>query len=228
MARIHPRPPSGDKPSPASSALAVVPAAAAQTMLGLQVLIGSETRLPLDPEWIARELFPGVPLAMSTDRVIRDVLVLEEAGHVRSWAQSGREWLALTSPRHPGRPEPFSTAWEREKEGERERAQERAREDARQRARARIAQEDLEDAETWTRWDIEHSRPTAAPRPERPALLRAPPLGCPDHPEGTFEECGPCGTAITRRKMFLARQRYEQQLSVFEEQQWEGFASDPF
>lgn len=240
LGRTHPPHPSGEPPSTASSALAAVPASAAQTLIGLQALVGSESRIPLDPEWIAKQLFPGLPLHLSTDRVIRDVLVLEDAGHARTWAQNDREWLALphrsghahepaqastaSSPASPSTG-PFSLAWEREGEREGTRVRAGASEGARARARELMDSEDLELAE---RWELEYSKPAPRARPERPAILQGPPLGCQEHPQGTLEECGPCGTAAERRRMFLARHKYEQQLELFVESQWEGVDRDVF
>lgn len=240
MVRTHPQPPPGSEPSPASRALAAVPAPAAQTLLGLQVLIGEMPRIPLDVEWIARQLLDGMPLSWATDRIERDVLVLEDAGHVVTWAQDGREWLAL--PRsgpaaHPPAPAPpsgpsappspgpiFNGLGERERERERTRSQEQARE----RAKVRAEAERLESA---ARWALEYSKPRSRKAPQRPRLLDAPPRGCPDHPDGTFEECGPCGLAADKRKSWLANEKYMDELVLFEESQameWEGVGDEPF
>lgn len=229
MERTHPLPPPGAEPSTAYNALAAVPASAAHTLLGLRVLMGQESRIPLDVPWIAQQLFPGLPEAWATDRVERDVLTLEDAGHASTWVQHGREWLALpphgAAPHPPAQPpparspgpvfrDPFSSAWEREKE----------KENARARARAHALAEDQEIA---AQWEAEYSTPGPRSRPSRPARLQAPPLGCPDHPNGTVtEECGPCGTAAERRKTFLARFRYDERLEMFEESQGEVWVPD--
>lgn len=234
MERTHPPHPPGGEPSRASSvpaALAGVSAEAALTLVGLQMLMYRVTPVPLDPEWLARTLFPGLPAASTADRVVLDVLVLEEAGCVVTWAQDGREWVSLapalatasTAPQQPAAPlltPPFSPTGEREKEKERERRREQAR------ARAR-EQLDAEEREQASRWELEYSQATRK-RPDRPARLQAPPIGCPEHPYGTTSECGPCGTASERRKTFLDKQRYEEQLALFEESQWEGFDDRTF
>lgn len=238
LERTHPPHPPGDEPSPASSALAAlagVSAEAALTMVGLQMLTYRMSPVPLDPEWLARTLFPALPVSSTGDRVVLDVLALEEAGCVVTWAQDGREWVALAPA--PARPTeappaaphthpaehseaPFSPAGERE----REREQERRREHARARAREQMQEEEREQA---SRWEQQYST-TSRRRPERPARLQAPPIGCPDHPHGSTNECGPCGTAWERRKTFLEMHRYEEQLALFEESQWEGFDREPF
>lgn len=238
--RTHQQPQPGSEPSPASRALAAVPASAAQTLLGLQVLVGEQSRIPLDVEWIAKQLLDGMPLGWAVDRIERDVLVLEDAGHVVTWAQDGREWLGL--PRtgraaHPPALAPsgafsgppstgpiFIGLGEREREGERERVHEQARE----RARARAEAERLESS---GRWALEYSKPRPRKPPRRPRLLDAPPRGCPDHPNGTFEECGPCGLAADTRKTWLANEKYMEELVLFEESQamqWEDLGSDTF
>jgi hypothetical protein len=225
--RTHPQHPHSDARSTASRALAAVPAPAAQTLLGLQALIGDQSRIPLDVEWIAKQLLDGMPIAWAADRIERDVLVLEDAGHVVTWAQDGREWLALPRRGHAApRPAqahsvgfsepPFSSAWEREREGEKE----RARGSARARAWERM---DAETRESAAHWASEYSE-IVPQRPKRPARLDAPPLGCPDHPNGTMQECGKCGTAAERRKTFLAGERYLDDMVRYEEakqQQWE-------
>ncbi|MEJ1087040.1 hypothetical protein WDU99_01770 [Microbacterium sp. Mu-80] len=214
-----------------------MPASAAQTLLGLQALIGSESRIPLDPGWIAKQLFDGMPLSWATDRIERDVLVLEDAGHVVTWAQDGREWLALprsgpAAARHAPSPrgascEPPSTRPIFIGLGERER--EKERESARERALARVQAENRESSDRWALGAAER-RPRKPPK--RPRILDAPPRGCADHPNGTVdEECGPCGTAADIRKTWLANEKYLDELVLFEESQatqWEDLGRDTF
>lgn len=192
--------------------------------------------MPLDVEWIAKQLLDGMPLDWATDRIERDVLALEEAGHVATWAQDGREWLALrrSGPAaHQPAPDPHrafcappSTGPIFIGLGERER--ERQHESARERARERLLAEERESA---ARWALEYSRPRPRKPPQRPRLLEAPPRGCPDHPSGTFEECGPCGLAADIRKTWLANEKYLEELVVFEEAtaaQWEDISREEF
>lgn len=212
-----------------------MPAPAAQTLLGLSALMGEQSRIPLDVEWIAKQLLAGMPVEWAADRIVRDVLVLEDAGHVVTWAQDGREWLALPRSGHaapqpaPDRPGascappsgPIFIGL-----GERERERQHA--SARERARERVQAEERESA---ARWALEYSRPRPRKPPQRPRLLDAPPRGCPDHPNGTFDECGPCGLAADIRKTWLANEKYVEELVVFEESQaaqWEDISRDEF
>lgn len=239
MERTHPPHPPGGEPSPASNepaALAGVSAEAALTLVGLQMLAHRMNPVPLEPTWLSRQLYPSMPMAAAVDRVIVDVITLEDAGCVVTWAsEDDQEWVALApAPLRPAeapsaaphRPSgatssvPFSAVGERE----REREQERRREQARARAREQMEAEEREQA---ARWEQQYSL-TARRRPERPARLQAPPIGCPDHPHGSTDECGPCGTAWERRKTFLEQHKYEEQLALFEESQWEGFDGEPF
>ena len=52
--------------------------------------------------------------------------------------------------------------------------------------------------------------------PRRPLLIDAPPLGCPEHPDGTFPDCGPCGTARRRHDRWVQQERYTQQVTDWE------------
>lgn len=202
--------------------------------------MGEQSRIPLDVEWIAKQLLAGMPIAWAADRIVRDVLVLEDAGHVVTWAQDGREWLALhrsgpAAPQPaPGRPgascaPPSGPIFIGLEERERERERASTHEQARERARARAEAERLESS---GRWELEYSKPRPRKPPRRPRILDAPPRGCPDHPNGTIsEECGPCGTAADIRKTWLANEKYLDELVLFEEsqqQQWEDMGSDTF
>lgn len=58
----------------------------------------------------------------------------------------------------------------------------------------------------WREWEGEQE--TGVRGVKRPVLLDAPPIGCPDHPNGRFEECGPCGTARRRHDRWVAQEKY--------------------
>ncbi|MEV8269135.1 hypothetical protein AB0P19_02235 [Microbacterium oleivorans] len=186
-----------------------LPTEAAPTALGLLRLAGNEP-MRLDPARVAAQLYPADPRPASTERVILHVVMLEEAGFLTTWADSTGEWLTLLDPTAPTppqapQPDPFSPAGEREKERD-------ARARARERARARA----LAEEQAWeARW-ADRSQPQLS-RPERPRLLDAPPIGCHEHPNGTLTPCGPCGTAAEYRRQWLAREKYVEQLSIFEE-----------
>ena len=73
--------------------------------------------------------------------------------------------------------------------------------------------EGAERASQWAEWAAEQERTTP---PRRPLLLDAPPIGCPDHPNGRIEDCGPCGTFRRRHDRWVAQQRYTEQVERFE------------
>lgn len=92
---------------------------------------------------------------------------------------------------------------------------------ARERADGRVRAETSERAGAWAEWE---RRQEQAPRPPaRPLLLDAPPLGCPDHPNGRYEDCGPCGTARRRHDKWVAQERYTQQLAGHDTEDEEPF-----
>lgn len=72
-------------------------------------------------------------------------------------------------------------------------------------ARERVLRENAERVGVWREWEGEQEREQG---PKRPMLLDAPPIGCPDHPNGRFEECGPCGTARRRHDRWVAQEKY--------------------
>ncbi|WP_218823006.1 hypothetical protein [Microbacterium sp. Yaish 1] len=218
-------PPSGGGHSMVPNVLGL-PLEAAPTALGLRMLAGTSP-MRLRPESIAAQLYPTMSATAATELVILHVVMLEEAGHARTWADESGEWLVmlplpseaptvpLTAPSAPGpafAPRPaFSPA------GESERERERARARARERARARA---DAEAQEWATRWASQGPAQPVLSRPARPDLLNAPPIGCHEHPNGTTTvPCGPCGTAAAYRRQWLANRRYMEQLAIFEEQQ---------
>lgn len=201
------------------------------------MLIGTQPRIPLDAEWIAKQLLEGMPLGWAIDRIERDVLVLEDAGYVVTWAQDGREWLALPRSGHnalhaalaspiassiaPSTGPIFIGLGEKEREGESTSARERAR-----------ARADAENRDLAAHRELEYSKPRPRKPPRRPRILNAPPRGCRDHPDGVIdEECGPCGTAADIRKTWLANEKYMEELVLFEEArelEWEGLGDDTF
>ncbi|MDQ1206189.1 hypothetical protein [Microbacterium sp. SORGH_AS_0862] len=219
-------PPRGAAPSTLPTVLGL-PVEAAPTAVGLRLLAGEKNLLQLNPTALAAQLYPTEPIRSATERVILHVVMLEEAGHLSTWIADGQEWLSMTPPSNLPRSAlrashapSFSPAGEREGEGARARAR------ARERAQAQVDAEERERAVRWAAWNRDQTY--AAPRrPDRPALLDAPPIGCPDHPNGHYEPCGPCGTAAARRREYLARHTYLEQLSIFEEQTG-GADDEPF
>ena len=173
-----------------------------------------EGRCWLMPELIAREIYPGeaaVPL------VVRHVLMLEESGFLDCYEVGGEPALALRRPLKadargarskipppPPRGVPRNPV-----------AMEGERASARERAEARVRAEQAEREREWAAWRERGER--SAP-PRRPLLLDAPPIGCVDHPNGRRADCGPCGTARRQQDLWVAQQRYTEQLTQWEEQ----------
>lgn len=159
----------------------------------------------LDPARLAAALYPADDPASARDLIELHVLMLEESGFLWTWAEAGAEWLVL---RHPLAPATRGTT--RDDSTASKRARERAHEQAR--AQAREERERSEQA-----WEASRMAGRGAPeRPSRPAVLDAPPMGCPDHPNGWYLPCGPCGTAAEFRRKYLAERKYEDQLAEWE------------
>lgn len=201
-------------------------------------------RRPLDVAQIAEELYPWDDPRVATDRVELHILMLEECGFLITYEAQGCEWIQLRRPlrgdrrgRASSSPPPprnypstaaSSPSETRSPLSMESRAMEGERERARARARERAAAEVEQVAASWEEW--RRSQNASLPRrPELPTLLKAPPIGCSDHPNGQQQACGPCGTARKQHDLWLTRERFEEQLAFFEEQSGEGFDDDePF
>lgn len=165
----------------------------------------------IDVAGLARKIYPHDDPAAAQDAITLHILELEEQGALSTYADAGGEWVQFARPMSD-LPGPAPAAFTRQDStasgGESERARERARESVRaERARADRA------------WGIlrDHQASTAtAARPARPASIDAPPLGCPEHPNGSLFPCGPCGTARRQYDAFMDAQRYENKLADFE------------
>ncbi|WP_197517304.1 hypothetical protein [Microbacterium karelineae] len=214
-----------------------VPHIARPTALGLWVHTDAAGRTELIPEVLAGRLYPG---EAATEMVVNHLLQLDEAGFLTIYQADGREWIALTRPLRADRrgttvmsPPPPSSGPETPHMGSRditrdpmalgragaregERAGVRVRESARERARAEVRAEQAARAEAWAA--VESDREAMPDRPERPMLLDAPPIGCPDHPEGKRGPCGPCRDARHKRDVWLQEQIYGQKLAAYHEQ----------
>jgi hypothetical protein len=178
------------------------PIAAKPTALGLWLHTDGLGRREVVPELMA-----------ATDLVVEHLLLLDESGFLEFYTAEDAEWLQLRRPlRLDSR-----LAWSNCPEPP---VRERSRSfaavgGARERAGARVRAEQAERAGQWATWaDEQESRP--AP-PKRPLLLDAPPIGCPDHPHGRFENCGPCGTARKRHDRWVQEARYGEQMTEFEQ-----------
>ena len=174
------------------------------------------------PELIAAAIYPG---QAATETVVDHLLMLADCGFLTIYQEGGVEWIALRRPLKVDSRVASSDAPEPPREHSRSFA---AVGGAGERARERVRAEEAGRAGEWARWQAEQEQRTRMPR--RPLLLDAPPIGCPDHPHGRFEDCGPCGTARRRHDKFLAQERYAQQVAEFEEGQDAGevWGGDPF
>lgn len=234
MENAPPRWPLKREPTPADRTFPGYAAASTEAQLtaeGLWRFTDAHGRREVHPAVIATELYSAgylwaTDLHDATERVVLHVLQLEESGFLSTYVAEGREWLALhrplpapvafapppPPPSTPGITRDDSTALKREKE----------REETRERARAHA--QAIEDAQARIWAQARTPRPHAGPR-EIPLEMLAPPIGCNDHPNGVLgEECGPCGTATSQRKLWFARQRFEKQLA--DDEFWGGGQPD--
>lgn len=173
-------------------------------------------RRECDPELIAGELYPGRDTVAMVEE---HLLMLAESGFLVLYRADGSDWIQLLRPLKADTrgatdecPPPPPQGGSRRSVavgGGRERAEERVR------------AEQAERAGQWAEWERGHES-TARP-PRRPLLLDAPPIGCPDHPDGRFEDCGPCGTARRRHDKWVQQERYTQQLAEQEPDDDEPF-----
>jgi hypothetical protein len=189
------------------------PHSAKPTALGLWVHTDADGRRELLPELIAADIYPGED---ATERVIQDVLDLDECGFLTIYEAAGSEWVALERPlRADTRTAPVSAC---PPPPDRDLSRHVAAVGgARERAEQRVRDEGAARGSAWAEWAAEQERAPQAPA--RPLLLDAPPIGCPDHPNGRFADCGPCGTARRRHDRWVAQQRHTERLAQFESQQ---------
>jgi hypothetical protein len=192
------------------------------TGIGLWGIVDDEGRIELRADLIAGSIYPGDP-SMTPEVIETHLLELDDAGFLTLYQVAGRSWVQLVSPLATQRPHPSTappppspshpevsgkfmavgsvgdSVWER---------------GWRERARERIEGEGAERATQWAEWE---SAQENDPRPPaRPLLLDAPPIGCPEHPNGRFADCGPCGTARRRHDKWVAQQRYAEHMARYE------------
>ncbi|WP_197066032.1 hypothetical protein [Microbacterium sp. MEJ108Y] len=179
-------------------------------------------RCELVPELIAAAIYPG---QAATDLVVDHLLMLADSGFLTIYQEQGSEWIALRRPLRVDARLASSNAPEPPREHSRAFA---AVGGAGERARARVRAEGAERAGEWASWEREQETRQSPPR--RPLLLDAPPIGCPDHPSGRREDCGPCGTYRRRHDRWLAQERYTQQVTEWEQSQQteEVWDDEPF
>ena len=185
------------------------PHAAKATALGLWLTTDGMGRRELVPELIAASIYPG---EAATDLVVEHLLMLDESGFLTIYEADGMEWIELARPLKVDARLAWSDCPEPPHEHSRRFA---AVGGGRERARARVRDEGAERAREWAEWEREQERTR---QPARPLLLDAPPIGCPDHPNGRYENCGQCGTARRRHDKWVAQQRYEEALAKNEQE----------
>ncbi|WEK60527.1 MAG: hypothetical protein P0Y60_14600 [Candidatus Microbacterium colombiense] len=220
--------------------LAGVPDASKPSAMWLWLNLDPLGRGRFDTREISSAMYPTLDL--SSDEVFEHLVVLTESGFLTTFlapdpeTRETVEWLLLLHPlkvdlrgttiRTPEPPESNHGRSMAMGGGGRPRARGSARERARDAVRA-------EGAARSAAWDaVERDREVAPERPERPAMLDAPPMFCPDHmPRGAGKQkCGPCRDARNYRDEWMQRRVYEDKLANFyelggEEEVWGG---DPF
>lgn len=186
------------------------PHEAKPTAQGLWLHTDIHGRRELVPELIAAAIYPG---EAATEMVVEHLLMLADCGFLTIYQAEGSEWIALLRPlRADTRTAPPSECPEPpDRDLSRHVV---AVGGGGERARARVERERVERAAGWAGWEDEQERPGD---PVRPMLLDAPPLGCPDHPNGRFADCGPCGTARRRHDRWVAQERYSDLVRRHEE-----------
>lgn len=166
-------------------------------------------RRECDPELIAGELYPGRD---STGMVEEHLLMLAESGFLVLYRADGSDWIQLLRPLKADTRGAADDCPPPPPQGGSRRSM--AVGGARERAEERVRVEQAERSGEWAAWAGEQERTR---QPRRPLLLDAPPIGCPDHPDGRFEDCGPCGTARRRHDKWVQQERYTQQLAEQED-----------
>lgn len=190
-----------------------VPLEVQATGMKLWGYVDDEGRAELRPDLIAAHVAPGRD---ATSMVEAHLVQLDDAGFLAMYEAVGSWWIQLARPLRT--PRPVASECPQEPSG-----RFLAVGGARERAEARVRAEQAERAGEWAAWE----RAQDVPRmPRRPLLIDAPPLGCPDHPDGTFPDCGPCGTARRRHDRWVQQERYTQQVMDYERAT--GGDDDPF
>lgn len=177
------------------------PDVAKPTALGLWLHTDVDGRRELVPELIAGDLYPG---RAATEMVEEHLLMLDESGFLRIYTAAGSEWIELLAPLRADRRGAVSECPPPPQERPRRSV---AVGGAGERAAEKVRAEGAERAGRWADWEREQERTRL---PARPLLLDAPPIGCPEHPNGRFADCGPCGTARRRHDHWVVQQRYDE------------------
>ncbi len=194
------------------------PQVAKPTAVGLWLYTDATGGIELDPPTIADLIEPG----MSPTVVEEHLLMLEESGFLVIFPDRGSWWVSLVrplaadmrkvdpatlAPTFRDRPRP-AVAMERERERGGERVS------ARERAEAIVRAEGA--ARAWDR--VESAERVRLVKPERPVLMDAPPLGCPEHPNNTAEvDCRACAVARNVHAKYVEEERHLRRMTRYVE-----------
>lgn len=181
--------------------------------MGLWMVVDDEGRAELRPELIAGAIYPG-DATMSPGVIERQVLELDESGFLTVYPVAGRTFLQLARPLMTQRPKRSQLP-----PNPRQVAHPETSGNFLAMGGAGASVGLREQPSAWAEWVDEQERGRRPP--ERPLLLDAPQIGCPEHPDGRYKDCGPCGTARRRHDKWLAEQRYERAV-----EQYEGVSGD--
>jgi len=182
------------------------PKPARLTGMGLWGFVDDEGRAELRADLIAGAVYPGDP-EMTPEVIEEHIVQLDESGFLRIFDAEGTTWIALSRPLRTPRPLASECPPPPVQE-----ASGRFLAVGGARARERVREEQEGRTSEWARWAQEQES-GGTRTPKRPLLLDAPPIGCPDHPNGRFADCGPCGTARRRHDRWVAQQRYTEQIA---------------
>ncbi len=192
-----------------------VPLDVQATGMKLWGYVDDEGRAELRPDLIAAHVAPGRDVMQTVEE---HLVVLDDAGFLRMYEAAGLWWIELCRPLRTPRPLASECPAPQEPSGGF-----LAVGGARERAEARVRAEQAERSREWSEWEQAQDVPRM---PRRPLLIDAPPLGCPEHPDGTFPDCGPCGTARRRHDRWVQQERYTQQVTDWERSR--GGDDEPF
>ena len=210
--------------------LAGVPAAVKSSAMWLWLNLDPLGRGLMAPEVISRRMFPT--LTLTPDEVEDHLLELMDAGFLTTYRAAGEEWILLLRPlkcdlrdTRISTPEPPPSVSHGDPMAV---GGAGARASARERARAELRAEDAARAAAWDA--VRRDREPVVERPERPAVLDAPPMFCDEHmPGGAGKtKCGPCRDARLLRDEWLQHRIYEERMTSFHEQEATRWPTDPF
>lgn len=206
--------------------LAHVPDAAKPSAMWLWLNLDPLGRGLMNPARISALMYPTLDL--TADEVFEHLVVLTESGFLTTYlapdpeSRETVEWILLLHPLKVdmrgtkiSTPEPPKSLHGHSMAmGGGGRA--RARGSARERARAGVRAEDAARAAAWDAVQEDRATPE---RPERPAVLDAPPMFCDEHmPRGAgTKKCGPCRDRRLLRDEWMQRRVYEDRLTEFYE-----------